>query len=328
MTVTSAQVQTLLTDILGETSSSVTYAADLSSYLALSNLSSASTVTTLAAQIALDPEAGFVQTIYRLYEAVLGRAPDAGGLQNWVAIAETGLTADQIHAGTSSVSQTTWNTIINGFTASTEFQSKYSGIGGAALVDLLYANILGRSPDATGLATWTGILGSAVAGPGATPAAVITVVNGIVNSAEFIKDTAANNSAATVAAALGDTGTGPVYTTTPVTPTQTITNLTSGIDNLSLTGSNNTVNGTANGSGATFAVGDQVIGAAGSSGNVLNLSDLTSTGAAAWNPTSIAGVTVSNIQTVNLVSAEQVTADVSSASSEGSRPRNLPSAAL
>jgi S-layer protein len=319
MTVTSAQVQTLLTDILGETTSTVTDAADLASYLALSNLGTANTVTTLAAQIALDPEGGILQQVYRLYEAVLGRAPDASGLQNWVATAEAGLTAAQIHAGVSSVSQATWNTIINGFTASTEFQSKYSGIGGAALVDLLYSNILGRAPDPTGLATWTSILGNAVAGAGATPAAVITVVNGIVNSAEFIKDTAASNAAATVAAALGDTGTGPTYATTPVTPTQTITNLGTGIDNLNLTGSNNTVNGTANGTGATFNVGDQILGAAGSSGNVLSLSDLTSTPAAVagWNPTTVAGVTVSNIQTVNLVSGEQVTANVSSSSPEG-----------
>lgn len=304
MTVTSAQVQTLLTDILGETPSTITNAFDLSSYTALANLGS-TTVASLAAQIAADPEAGILQQVYRLYEAVLGRAPDAAGLQSWVAVAETGLTAAQIHAGASSVSQATWNTIINGFTASAEFQAKYSGIGGAALVDLLYSNILNRAPDATGLATWTGILGSAVAGAGPTPAAVIQVVNGIVNSQEFIKDTAANNSAATVAAALGDTGTGPTYTVTPVTPVQTISTLTTGIDNLSLTGNNNTVNGTANGGTATFNVGDQIIGAAGSTGNILNLSDL-GAGPGIWNPLNLAGVTISNIQSLNFTSAEAV----------------------
>ena len=272
MALTSAQVQILLTDILGETASSTANATDLAEYTALSNLGSANTVATLAAQIALSPEVGIVQTVYRLYQAVLGRAPEAAGLQFWVGQAEQGLSVAQIQQGLSSVSQATWNSIINGFTASAEFQSHYAGIGGPALVTLLYQNILGRAPDATGMATWTGILGTATAGAGATPAAVITVVNGIVNSQEFINATLSNNTAATVSAAVADDGTtGPTYTISPVVPAGTAVSLTTGTDTVT-GGSNIVISGAA---GSVTALDS--IALTGTS-NVLNLTDATAGG--------------------------------------------------
>jgi S-layer protein len=77
-----------------------------------------------------------------------------------------------------------------------------------------------------------------------------------------------------------------------------------------ITGNNNLVVGAANGTGATFTLGDQIIAPAGSTGNTLTLSDLAA-GPGTWNPTSLVGVTVSNIQTVNLLSSEAVTANTS-----------------
>jgi hypothetical protein len=46
------------------------------------------------------------------------------------------------------------------FVASQEFQLTYGSLNGTQYVTLLYENVLGREPDPTGLATWTGQLGS------------------------------------------------------------------------------------------------------------------------------------------------------------------------
>jgi serralysin len=80
--------------------------------------------------------------VYRLYDATLGREPDAGGLKNWVSAIDSGsLTLSQAAAG---------------FTGSAEFAGLYgSNPEDTAFVTLLYKNVLGRDPDAAGLNNWT-----------------------------------------------------------------------------------------------------------------------------------------------------------------------------
>ena len=87
----------------------------------------------------------FVAPVSRLYMAAFHRVPDAGGLDNWVAYVRAGnplqSAADQ-------------------FVASAEFQLTYGSLNNTQYVTLLYENVLGREPDPTGLATWTGQLAS------------------------------------------------------------------------------------------------------------------------------------------------------------------------
>ena len=78
--------------------------------------------------------------VYRLYRATLDRAPDAGGQLAW-----TGL----LLAGGIDLQQAA-----AGFVASAEFQARYGATTNAQFVTLLYDNVLDRSPDAGGLASW------------------------------------------------------------------------------------------------------------------------------------------------------------------------------
>jgi hypothetical protein len=82
--------------------------------------------------------------VYRLYDATLGRAPDAGGLKNWV---------ESIDSGSMTLNQT-----VAGFTGSPEFTGRYGNPDDVGFVTLLYRNVLGREPDATGMQTWTSAL--------------------------------------------------------------------------------------------------------------------------------------------------------------------------
>lgn len=89
-----------------------------------------------------EPDAGF----YRLYQAYFQRDPDLGGLCHFT---------------------TGWPTLMptivlrgpaDFFAASPEFVARYGALSDAEFVRLVYQNVLGRSPDATGLAYWQGQL--------------------------------------------------------------------------------------------------------------------------------------------------------------------------
>lgn len=82
---------------------------------------------------------------FRLYLAALGRTPDSSGMATWM---------NAINGGTD------LEHVANGFTHSTEFQSKYGDLNNADYVHQLYANVLHREPDAAGLANWVGALNS------------------------------------------------------------------------------------------------------------------------------------------------------------------------
>ena len=76
----------------------------------------------------------------RLYLAYFGRLPDAGGLDSWVGKLRTGTSLDRASAT---------------FAASSEFQRKYGSLSNRQFVQLVYQNVLKRSPDAGGLSYWT-----------------------------------------------------------------------------------------------------------------------------------------------------------------------------
>jgi YD repeat-containing protein len=107
--------------------------------------------------------------IYRLYEAILGRAPDASGLQSNIAALAAGATPAAIAAA-----------LIN----SDEFRQKYGSPSDSQFVTLLYQNALGRSPDPGGLASWSGSL----QGGGLDARAAVAV--GIADSTEGRQHTA------------------------------------------------------------------------------------------------------------------------------------------
>ncbi|MEO0937113.1 MAG: DUF4214 domain-containing protein [Pseudomonadota bacterium] len=109
----------------------------------------------------------WIDDVFRLYQATLDRAPDAGGLDRW-----SGTLAD----GTSR------QEVASGFVNSPEFQQEYGDLGDEAFVTLLYNNVLNRAPDPGGLARWTNDLAS---GSGRED-----VVVGFSQSQEFIRDTA------------------------------------------------------------------------------------------------------------------------------------------
>jgi hypothetical protein len=73
-----------------------------------------------------------------LYTSVLGRAPDAGGLTHWGNLLHSGMTRTEVEG------------LIR---SSGEAQA-----ANQAYVSQLYQTLLGREPDASGLATWTGAM--------------------------------------------------------------------------------------------------------------------------------------------------------------------------
>jgi uncharacterized protein DUF4214 len=88
---------------------------------------------------------GTVAPIARLYFAYFNRVPDLAGFQYWLA---------QYRAGMS------LNDISQVFASSAEFQGTYGSLTNSQFVTLVYQNVLGRPPDATGLAYWTNQLDS------------------------------------------------------------------------------------------------------------------------------------------------------------------------
>jgi len=85
-------------------------------------------------------QADWSDDVFRLYQATLGRAPDQGGLLGW---------SERLADGR------TFLDVVDGFVASVEFQNRYGTTTTDQFVTLLYQNVLGRTPDPTGFATWT-----------------------------------------------------------------------------------------------------------------------------------------------------------------------------
>lgn len=81
--------------------------------------------------------------IARLYQAVLGRTPDAAGLTFWRGTLTNG---------------TTLGTMADAFASSPEFLATYGTLTNREFVQALYANTLGREGDNVGVEFWTTVL--------------------------------------------------------------------------------------------------------------------------------------------------------------------------
>ena len=104
---------------------------------------------------------GSQATIALLYQAALGRTPDAPGLTGFEKIFASEPSAAQNADLFTSLAGTPVNGLADlaaGFTQSTEFQSKYGSLTNAQFVTQLYANVLDRAPDTAGLNSWVGEL--------------------------------------------------------------------------------------------------------------------------------------------------------------------------
>ncbi|MCU1371562.1 MAG: hypothetical protein JWO77_2756 [Ilumatobacteraceae bacterium] len=77
--------------------------------------------------------------VARLYTAVFNRLPDPSGLAYWLKKRRAGATLNEIAAA---------------MTASNEFTTTYGKLTNAQFVDLVYNNVLKRSPDASGRTYW------------------------------------------------------------------------------------------------------------------------------------------------------------------------------
>jgi len=97
--------------------------------------------TNIALDVAGGQNAGMA---YRMYKAALNRAPDLVGLGAWTHVLDNG--AD------------VYNDLAHGFVASAEFQARYGTLSTTNFVTQLYNNVLGRGPDADGLAAWVGAI--------------------------------------------------------------------------------------------------------------------------------------------------------------------------
>ena len=266
-------------------------AADVATYTAA--LNSGVTVTAVTNLIELDPYTiDYVNPVIREYQAAFGRVPDQAGLGYWVG---------QVASSPNALAELS---VI--FANSAEFNSRYGASAtspaSVALVGLLYENVLGRPPDAAGLAYWSSQNLDAA-----------QLLQAFAQSAEFITDTAA-------AITIFENGEAAVPPTNPTTgslldltpASGQIIALTTGVDTPSLTANGNTINGTFNGAGQTLTPGDTLNGGT-TTGNALNLVDLgTSTTTAANLATSLSAVTISAIQTVNILSGEAVIANTAS----------------
>lgn len=95
--------------------------------------------------LALDLD-GAAGQAYRIYRAAFDRAPDEIGLGYWIATLDRGASL---------------GAVAGGFADSREFRDMYGAApGNAAVVGLLYRNVLDRAPDDSGFAFWLDVLDS------------------------------------------------------------------------------------------------------------------------------------------------------------------------
>lgn len=222
----------------------------------------------------------YVAPIVQLYAADLGRAADTSGLSYWVHQYEGGMSLSAI------------DTAIQ---TSTEGKA-YIGNGGTitsanatAFVTKLYSNILDRAPDSSGLSYWVQQLTATTGAltPGQVEDAFRTSAE-----AQATLPAATTNYLLTIGS--GGSVTGSLFNTSG-TPGQTFT-LMPGVDNLTGTANNDTFIGTVGGGNPTLNPGDSINGNGGT--NTLKIVDT-----AGGYSNDLAGVTLSNVQTVSVQNA-------------------------
>jgi hypothetical protein len=313
MTVTTAQVTTLLENVLFESASVA--AANAPTWTGIANVNPAySTVSGLSAYLAQQPEAGIAEQIVRYYEGALGRVPSPSEISFYVSYLEKGLTASQLALGTSAFTSAQWGTIAGFFTNSTEFKTDFGLTNGLTasneglVITGFYTNVLGRAPSASEIQFYETAIANGVATP-------TTLLEFFTNSTEFENKVdgqiQTNLGAAGVAAVTAvAAGTNPLASTTPIGPTApavpTTFTLTDGVD--TLTGSNSGSNtfvaaDDANGN-STFTSLDSITGVGGS-----NTFTWAHSGNIAGAP---AGATVTGIQTAIVAAGGSLTLNTTS----------------
>jgi hypothetical protein len=109
-------------------------------------------------------ESGDDANIARLYSAALGRIPDTTGLFGWENFYTNNVSASAKAQGVyTALAETSGGfngnlSIAQGFIDSPEFQTNYGNLSNQAFVTQLYANVLDRAPDPTGLAGWLNLM--------------------------------------------------------------------------------------------------------------------------------------------------------------------------
>lgn len=96
-----------------------------------------------------------------LYQGALGRTPDTAGLSGWENAFAAEPAAAQNAVNFTSLAGTPVDGLPDlayGFTQSTEFQAKYGSLTDTQFVTQLYANVLDRAPDTSGLNGWLSAL--------------------------------------------------------------------------------------------------------------------------------------------------------------------------
>lgn len=83
--------------------------------------------------------------VWRMYQGFFLRQPDQSGLAYWYGVRARG-------AGLGDIAYS--------FSTSTEFRTRYGALTDGQFVDLVYRNVLCRTPDAGGRSYWTGLLRS------------------------------------------------------------------------------------------------------------------------------------------------------------------------
>jgi len=110
---------------------------------AVYNLDSIERIRFADTTLAIDLDGGAGQ-VYRLYQAVFGRTPDAGGLGFWIGHIDRGMLLSQA---------------ADAFVASAEFKRLYGESPSPdEIVTKLYANVLHRAPDQAGFDFWGAII--------------------------------------------------------------------------------------------------------------------------------------------------------------------------
>ncbi len=117
----------------------------------------------------------------RMYDSAFNRDADEGGLMNWTASLDGGLSVVNM---------------ANGFMGSAEFTQTYGGLDNTQFVTLLYNNVLGRGPEQGGLAHWVAQLDTSAAtradilyGFSESPEHIGMVASTLVGSSIWLGDT-------------------------------------------------------------------------------------------------------------------------------------------
>jgi len=272
-------------------------AAELATYNAALQAGTLTTTQVIAGIENSPYTVNYVNAVIREYQAAFGRVPDVAGVTYW-----TGVVASNPSA------LANLNTI---FASSTEFTARYGATAttpaNPALVTSLYTNVLGRAPDAAGLAYWS-----------SQNLTAAQLLQSFAQSPEFVTNTASFITAYQNAAAAGTAPTeGSLFLVPGGSPSSSNFVFTTGIDNLVGTNGTDTFTGDNTGTDATVTAADAVNGGTGTDtfnffvgkgdANVPQISGIeivnligANTGAKTFDVSAVSGITNLNVKNTDV----------------------------